>query len=177
MCGRYRLSRRKQVLEEYFACDRWDDDWSPRYNIAPTQPVPVIRQHPKEPIRQLSLMKWGLIPHWAKDASIATSTINARSESAATKAAFRDPLKYRRCLIPADGFYEWKRNGTSKQPYCFEVKDGDMFAFAAVGWVEERGGAVDTNVLDSDDDSKRSHLSDPRPNASDPPSRWLRPLA
>jgi putative SOS response-associated peptidase YedK len=124
MCGRYRLSRRKQIIEEYFDSDPWDEDWSPRYNIAPTQPVPVIRQHPKEPVRQLSLMKWGLIPHWAKDPFIASSTINAMSETAATKPAFRDPLRLRRCLIPADGFYEWKRTARSKQPYCFEVKEG-----------------------------------------------------
>lgn len=103
MCGRYRLSRRKQIIEEYFDAADWQDDWSPRYNIAPTQPVPVIRQHPKEPIRQISTMRWGLIPHWSKDASSAASTINARSETAATKPAFRDPLKFRRCLIPADG--------------------------------------------------------------------------
>jgi putative SOS response-associated peptidase YedK len=105
VCGRYRLSRRKQLVEEYFDAADWQEDWSPRYNIAPTEPVPVIRQHPKERVRQLSLMKWGLIPHWAKDPSIATSTVNAKSETAATKPAFRDPLKYRRCLIPADGFY------------------------------------------------------------------------
>jgi putative SOS response-associated peptidase YedK len=104
MCGRYRLSRRKQIIEGYFGSAPWDDDWNPRYNIAPTQPVPVIRQHPKEPVRQISLMKWGLVPHWSKDPSIANSTINARSETAASKPAFRDPLKFRRCLIPADGF-------------------------------------------------------------------------
>lgn len=132
MCGRYRLSRRKQILEEHFDTAPWDDEWSPRYNIAPTQPVPVIRQHPAEPVRQISVMKWGLIPNWARDASIATGTINAKSETAATKPAFRDPLKFRRCLIPADGFYEWKRNGTSKQPYCFETSDGELFAFAGL---------------------------------------------
>jgi len=66
MCGRYRLSQQKQNIEGHFDCDPWDDDWSPRYNIAPTQAVPVIRQHPKEPVRQLSLMRWGLIPSWAK---------------------------------------------------------------------------------------------------------------
>jgi putative SOS response-associated peptidase YedK len=115
MCGRYRLSRRKQIIEEYFDTADWQDDWSPRYNIAPTQHVPVIR-HPREPIRQISVMKWGLIPHWAKDASGAAGTINARSETAAEKRAFRDPMRYRRCLIPADAFYEWKRNGASKQP-------------------------------------------------------------
>lgn len=132
MCGRYRLSRRKQIIEEYFDAADWQDDWSPRYNIAPTQPVPVIRQHPKEPIRQISYMKWGLIPSWAKSAFIAANTINAKSETAASKPAFRDPLKFRRCLIPADGFYEWKRTGAAKQPYCFEVNEGELFAFAGL---------------------------------------------
>ena len=70
MCGRYRLSRRKQILEEHFASvSEEKDEWSPRYNIAPTQPVPVIRQNPKEPVRELSLLRWGLIPSWAKDSS------------------------------------------------------------------------------------------------------------
>lgn len=132
MCGRYRLSRRRQLVEEYFDTAPWDDDWSPRFNIAPTQHVPVIRQHPKEPIRQISTMCWGLVPHWARDASVAGSTINARSETAATKPAFRDPLKFRRCLIPADGFYEWQRTGTRKQPFCFEVNQGELFAFAGL---------------------------------------------
>ena len=109
MCGRYRLSRRKQILEECF--DAYgDNDWTPRYNIAPTQKVPVIRQHPREPRRDLSLVRWGLIPSWAKDASGAARMINARSETAATLPAFRDALKLRRCLIPADGFYEWSRH-------------------------------------------------------------------
>ena len=146
MCGRYRLSRRKQIIEEYFGSAPWDDDWNPRYNIAPSQPVPVIRQHPKEPVRQISLMKWGLIPHWSKDPSVAMSTINAKSETAAIKPAFRDPLKFRRCLIPADGFYEWKRTGTSKQPFCFEVNDRQLFAFAALwdGWKDSNGRWVKT---------------------------------
>jgi len=129
MCGRYRLSRRKQLVEEYFDASG-DDDWSPRYNIAPTQPVPIIRQHPKEPNRVLSLVRWGLIPSWPKDISGAAGMINARSETAATKPAFRDLMKFRRCLVPADGFYEWVRTGKTKQPFCFEVNDGELFAFA-----------------------------------------------
>jgi len=124
MCGRYRLSRRKQVVAEYFDATPFDNDWEPRYNVAPTQPIPIIRQHPKEPRRGLSLVRWGLIPSWAKDGSGSAAMINARSESAAIKPAFRDALKYRRCLIPADGFYEWVRAGKTKQPYCFEVNDG-----------------------------------------------------
>jgi len=89
-------------VEEYFESAPWDDDWSPRYSIAPTQPIPVIRQNPREPVRELSLARWGLIPSWAKDASAAARMINARSETAAAKPAFRDALKSRRCLIPAD---------------------------------------------------------------------------
>ena len=110
MCGRYRLSRRKQLVEEYFDTASDEPEWTPRYNIAPTQLVPVIRQPPKEPRRELSLMRWGLIPSWAKDMSVAAQMINARSETAATKPAFRDPLTSRRCLLPADGFYEWLRH-------------------------------------------------------------------
>jgi putative SOS response-associated peptidase YedK len=106
MCGRYRLSRRKQIIEEHFDSVSGDEDWSPRYNIAPTQPIPVIRQNPKEPVRELSLLRWGLIRSWAKDSSVAAKMINARSETAATKPAFCDALKSRRCLIPADGFYD-----------------------------------------------------------------------
>jgi putative SOS response-associated peptidase YedK len=132
MCGRYRLSRRKQIIEEHFDSISGEEDWIPRYNIAPTQPVPIIRQHPKEPHREMSLVRWGLIPSWAKDASGAARMINARSETAATKPAFRDALASRRCLVPADGFYEWRRTGKAKQPYCFEVNDGELFAFAGI---------------------------------------------
>ena len=140
MCGRYRLSHRKQIIAEHFDAP-FDDDWEPRYNIAPTQPVPVIRQHPKESRRVLSLMRWGLIPSWAKDASGSASMINARSETAALKAAYREPMKSRRCLVPADAFYEWKRNGTAKQPFCFEVNHGELFAFAGLwdGWKDPSG--------------------------------------
>lgn len=117
MCGRHRLSRRKQLFDEYFDASG-DEGWSPRYNIAPTQPVSVIRQHPKEPRRVLSLMRWGLIPSWAKDMSGSAGMINARSETVATKPAFRDPMKFRRCLVPADGFYEWLRKGTANNRFA-----------------------------------------------------------
>ncbi|MGB9256987.1 MAG: SOS response-associated peptidase family protein, partial [Candidatus Korobacteraceae bacterium] len=77
------------------------------YNIAPTQSVPVIRQHAREPVRRASLMRWGLVPNWAKDVSVGAGMINARSETAAQKPAFQELLQRRRCLIPADGFYQW----------------------------------------------------------------------
>ncbi len=83
-------------------------------------------------------MRWGLIPSWAKDSSGAARMINARSETAATMPAFRDALSLRRCLVPADGFYEWQRTGKTKQPYCFEVNDGEIFAFAGL-WEAWRG--------------------------------------
>ena len=180
MCGRYRLSRRKQIIEEHFDSDPWDEEWSPRYNIAPTQPIPVIRQHPKEPVRQISIMRWGLIPHWAKDASGAASTINARSETAATKPAFRDPLKYRRCLIPADGFYEWVRKGASKQPFCFEVNEGELFAFAGLwdGWRGSSGQWVKTcSILTTTPNAVTSPVHDRMPVILDPDSfdLWLDP--
>jgi putative SOS response-associated peptidase YedK len=149
MCGRYRLSRRKQIIEEHFDTADWQDDWSPRYNIAPTQPVPVIRHNPKEPIRELSLMRWGLIPSRAKDTSGAARMINARSETAHTLPAFREAMKYRRCLVPANAFYEWKRSGTSKQPYCFEANDGEIFAFAGLwdGWKNANGDWIRTCTI------------------------------
>ena len=97
-------------MEEYFGSVSELEDWTPRYNIAPTQPVAVIRRNPREPVRELSLVRWGLIPSWSKDASAAAKMINARSETASEKPAFRDALKFRRCLVPADGFYEWSRH-------------------------------------------------------------------
>src|SRR5215471_6853266 len=146
MCGRYRLSRRKQVLEEQFGTDPWEDDWTPRYNIAPTQPVPIIRQHPNEPVRSLSLVRWGLTPSWSKDSAGAAKMINARSETVATLPAFASPFKFRRCLIPADGFYEWKRQGTTKQPWCFEINDGEMFAIAGIWdrWRDPGGDVLES---------------------------------
>ena len=140
MCGRYRLSRRKQFIADHFDATG-EDDWEPRYNIAPTQPVPIVRQHPKESRRELSLVRWGLIPSWSKDASSAARMINARSETAATLPAFRDAMKSRRCIVPADGFYEGERTGKTKQPFCFEVRDGDLFGFAGLwGRWKDPGG-------------------------------------
>jgi len=146
MCGRYRLSRRKEFIEEYFATDPSQSDWNPRYNIAPTQPVLTIRHVGREPVRELSMMRWGLIPSWAKDPGIGATMINARAETAASKPAFRDALKLRRCLIPADGFYEWQRISKGKQPFCFEVGDGDLFAFAGLWdqWKSANGELVES---------------------------------
>jgi putative SOS response-associated peptidase YedK len=149
MCGRYRLSRRKQLVEEHFGAVSGNDDWNPRYNIAPSQPVVTIRQDAREPVRKLSTLRWGLIPSWAKDPSIGYKTINARAETVATTASFREPFKSQRCLIPADGFYEWQRNGRAKQPYCFEVNDGKLFAFAGLWdrWKNPQGNVVESCTI------------------------------
>jgi len=180
MCGRYKLSRRKQVVEEYFDTVSGEEDWVPRYNIAPTQPIPVIHQHPREPVLELSLMRWGLIPSWAKDASGAARMINARSETAATKPAFRDALKSRRCLIPADGFYEWAKTGKTKQPYCFEINDGQLFAFAGIWdrWRDPSGQWVKScSILTTTPNAVTSPVHDRMPVILDPDAYelWLDP--
>lgn len=146
MCGRYRLSRHKQIVEQYFDSVSEEPDWLPRYNIAPTQLIPVIRQRTAEPRREITMMRWGLIPAWAKDSFGAAGMINARSETAMTRPAFRDALKSRRCLVPADGFYEWKKTGKLKQPYCFDINGGELFAFAGLWdrWTDPRGNTIET---------------------------------
>jgi putative SOS response-associated peptidase YedK len=116
MCGRYRLTAKERYLRAHFGLDE-DPPWSPRWNIAPTQQVPVVRQDRKEPKRTFGLVRWGLVPYWAKKPSIGLKTINAMSETAAEKPAFRDAIRRRRYLVLADGFYEWKRIvARGKQP-------------------------------------------------------------
>jgi putative SOS response-associated peptidase YedK len=167
-------------VEEYFDSVSDEPDWSPRYNIAPTQPVAVVRQNPQEPIRELSMMRWGLIPAWSKDSSAAASMINARSETAATKPAFRDAMKSRRCLIPADGFYEWKRDGKTKQPFCFEVNEGELFAFAGLWdrWKDPSGQWVKScSILTTTPNAVTSAVHDRMPVILDPDAfeLWLDP--
>jgi putative SOS response-associated peptidase YedK len=174
------LSRRKQLVEEYFDVSSDTNDWNPRFNIAPTQPVPVVRQHPKEPRRDLSLMRWGLIPSWAKDMSGAARMINARSETAHTLPAFREAMRLRRCLIPADGFYEWQRRGSAKQPFCFEVGDSGLFAFAGLWerWRDPSGQWVKScSILTTTRNAVTSAIHDRMPVIVHPDSYdlWLDP--
>jgi putative SOS response-associated peptidase YedK len=110
MCGRYRLTAKERYLRDHFGLDE-DPTWTPRWSIAPTQLVPMVRQKSISSHRSFDLVRWGLIPSWAKDPLIATKTINAMSETAADKPAFRDALRPRRCPIPADSFYEWQPIG------------------------------------------------------------------
>ena len=145
MCGRYRLSRRKRLIRAYF--DAADEvDWEPRYNIAPSQSVPIIRQDRAKPERRFSLARWGLIPYRAKDSSIGSKLINARSETVTSKPAFREAFERRRCLIPADGFYEWVRSGQTKQPFHFGLQDDSLFAFAGLWdrWKDPSSHAVES---------------------------------
>jgi putative SOS response-associated peptidase YedK len=117
---------------------------SPRFNIAPTQEVGIVRQ-PTPGQREFVWMRWGLVPHWAKDPRIGSQMINARSEDVSSKPAFRDSFRHRRCLVLADGFYEWKTVGRAKHPYFIHMKDGRPFAFAGL-W--DRWGH-DANRLES----------------------------
>ena len=145
MCGRYRLSRRKELIAGYF--DMVDEiDWEPHYNIAPTKNVGIIRQGRTQPVRKFALVRWGLIPYWAKDPSIGQKMINARSETILDKPAFREAFQNRRCLVPANGFYEWKRTGRSKQPIHIGMQDDSLFAFAGIWdrWKDTSGNLVET---------------------------------
>jgi putative SOS response-associated peptidase YedK len=113
-----------------------------RFNIAPTQPIAAVRWLPDEGQRQLSLLRWGLVPSWAKDPAMGNRMINARAETVAEKPSFRAAFKRRRCLIPADGYYEWQKVGKRKQPYYFRMKDDRPFAFAGL-WEQWSGGKGD----------------------------------
>jgi putative SOS response-associated peptidase YedK len=191
MCGRFRLARKKEILEEAFEVDAAldDQDWSaaiasakqaavpapslfadlaadaadpvaddgangtgwsaayiPRFNVAPGQDVLAVRQHAAKPIRLFSQLRWGLIPYWTNDPSAGYKSINARSETAATMRSFSEPLRLRRCLIPADGFYEWKRDGKQKLPFCFTLASESVFAFAGIWdrWRSPQGQVVES---------------------------------
>jgi len=136
------LTHSKQYLADRFQATGDEIEDRPRYNIAPTQPVLTVRKEQGKKVRQFTTMRWGLIPSLAKDMSIGTQTLNARSETVTTKPAFRDSILRKRCLIPADGFYEWRKMGSVKQPYCFEVGEGEVFAFAGL-WDEWTSATAD----------------------------------
>lgn len=144
MCGRFRLSRHGKQVAEEFAIEE-DVEWNPRYNVAPSDAVPTVVQDIGRPVRHFALMRWGMIPFWAKDPAVGFKMINGVSETAATKPAFREPMRLRRCLIISDGFYEWKRIGPKeKQPYNCGMADDSMFAFAGLWdrWKDTAGKQV-----------------------------------
>ena len=147
MCGRFALKAPKSELIDLFELASCDD-YPVRYNIAPGTDIPVIRRSP-EGQRVLHLLRWGLIPHWAKDPAIGARLVNARSESVADKPAFRDAFRRRRCLVPADGFYEWKAEGKIKQPYYFSAASDTPLALAGLweSWKAPDGAIVRTVCL------------------------------
>lgn len=154
MCGRFTLATPAAEWAALFGLDRVPD-LEPRYNIAPTQDVPVVRSTaPAQggdgaaaastgssgPPRELVELRWGLVPHWAREFDpVGRALINARSETAAEKPSFRDSFRFRRCLVVADGFYEWKPEGSRKQPFWIHREDGRAFAFAGL-WDRWTGG-------------------------------------
>jgi putative SOS response-associated peptidase YedK len=129
MCGRYTLKTSGEEIARQFELAE-APQLTPRYNIAPTQAVPVVRLRDEQ--KTLDMMRWGLIPSWAKDRSIGARMINARSETLAEKPAFRNAFRQRRCLIPADGFYEWLSQGKTKQPYHIHLVDKQVFGLAGL---------------------------------------------
>ena len=135
MCGRYNLVTDARAFIDAFQVVN-EIPWQPRYNIAPSQEVPAIRLEPEG--RKAVLLRWGLIPHWAKDEKFAYHTINARAETVDRKPAFREAFRKRRCLIPATGFYEWQKVGKYKQPWNIRVKERELFAFAGL-WEHWKG--------------------------------------
>ena len=136
MCGRYSLKTPQERIGQYFQLGRLAE-LRPRYNIAPSQPVPIVRAS-EATDREMIHVHWGLIPKWSKDPAVGNRMINARSETAAEKPSFREAMRYRRCLVPADGFYEWQKQRTGKQPYHIVMADGDPFAFAGL-WEHWQG--------------------------------------
>lgn len=182
MCGRFRLARKKEILEAAFDAGDIPEEpgWEPRYNIAPTQEIATVRQEASRPQRYLSLMRWGLIPARSKDPADGHKLINARSESAAAMPAFREPFRSQRCLIPADGFYEWKRMGKQKIPFCFTLADESIFAFAGLWerWLNRQGQVIEScSILTTGPNELMSEIHDRMPVilARDAYELWLDP--
>lgn len=146
MCGRFALRSSPDEIRRLFGHGE-QPNFPPRYNIAPTQAVPVI--FAEHGVRHFRLMRWGLIPSWVKDPKQFSLLINARLESVNEKPSFRGAMKYRRCLVPADGFYEWQKTGGAKRPFFIRARGGAPFAFAALWetWTDRDGGEIDTVAI------------------------------
>jgi putative SOS response-associated peptidase YedK len=134
MCGRARLSSDVSEIKIAFGIppERPAPNFPPSWNVAPTDPLPIVRFDAKEKQRTLEIMRWGLIPYWANDIKIGFSTINARAEEVDTKPAFREAFAQRRCLVPLDSFYEWQKTATGKQPYAIGLKGGGLMGMAGL---------------------------------------------
>lgn len=147
MCGRYSLTANIALLRELFEFEGPSTNLQPHWNIAPTQEAPVIRV--EDGVRRLVMLHWGLVPYWAEDASIGSRMINARGETVAEKPAFKAAYRARRCLVVADGFYDWPEHGADKRPVLFRRSDGAPFAFAGLWekWVPKGGGVLETFTI------------------------------
>jgi putative SOS response-associated peptidase YedK len=146
MCGRARLSSDVSEIKIAFSIppERPTPNIAPSWNVAPTDPLPIVRYDAKDGQRSLEIMRWGLIPYWAKDIKIGYSTINARAEEVESKPAFREAFRQRRCLVPLDSFYEWKKTETGKQPYAIGLAGGGLLAMAGLWdtWRSPQGERV-----------------------------------
>ena len=186
MCGRYGRRADKQRIAEWMQThntDVFDDSYlAPSYNVAPQSLQPVVKLDSETGERELTVMRWGLIPFFAKDAKIAYSTINARAETVATSPVFREPMKRRRCLVPATGFYEWQAlDKKSKQPWAIELADGNLFAFAGLWdrWKDKaKGQPMETyTIITTDPNELLEPIHNRMPVILSPQdySRWLDP--
>jgi len=144
MCSRYSLTLPPEAVRSYFGSAN-RPNFPASYNIAPTQAVAIVRLDGQGE-RELAFVRWGLLPSWVKDPKVFSTLINARSEEAVRKPAFRDAMRWRRCLVPADGFYEWTGPKGKKRPFFLHRPDGALFAFAGL-WEEWRG--PDGSVIQS----------------------------
>jgi putative SOS response-associated peptidase YedK len=154
MCGRYAITTAPEAMRQLFQYKE-QPDFPLRYNVAPSQPIPVVRLWEGE--RQFVLMRWGLIPAFVKDPKTISLLFNARGETVNDRPAFRNAMKRRRCLIPADGFYEWKRDGASNRPYFVRKSGGGPIAFAGLWetWIGPNGEELDTAAIVTTDASAR----------------------
>jgi putative SOS response-associated peptidase YedK len=176
VCGRYELHASPAAIALAFGLE-YPPDIAPRYNIAPMQQVPIVRVNAGGQ-RELHQVRWGLVPRWAKDPSIASRMINARAETVATKASFRTAYRWHRCLVPADGFYEWKRTAHGKQPMHIGMRDGTTFGLAGLyeRWLSPDGEPLDTcTILTTDANALLRPLHDRMPVIVPPEDyeRWL----
>jgi putative SOS response-associated peptidase YedK len=146
MCGRYTITSAPEAIRALFRYHE-QPNFPPRYNVAPTQPIPIVRL--TEGQRHFALVRWGLLPSWVKDPRTFTLLFNARGESVVDKPAFRAAMKRRRCLIPADGFYEWKAEAGRKQPYFVRLKAGGPMALAGLWecWTGPNGEEMETAAI------------------------------
>jgi putative SOS response-associated peptidase YedK len=178
MCGRFTLRAAASVIAEQFAL--FDAlELEPRYNIAPSQPLAAVRLSPQGQ-RELAWLRWGLVPRWAKEPSIGNRLINARAETVAAKPAFRDAFRHRRCLVVADGFFEWQGSGRGKQPYFIHRRDDRPFAFAALweSWSPAEGSSLETcTLITGEPNAVTRPIHDRMPVilAPDDYARWLDP--